>query len=928
QSEPPSGYLSESLRQDQDVHLKTADLQKLLQELPFSNVHLDLAEGSLKDSLMAVLTAHKGRDPLLVSQPLVLKGPAWDLHPSGLIAFNDTLLAELALLTGRQARQQGTDMLIAPALEGLMTGENRRLYATRLHQFQVALEEEGVLLGAGPVRPYYPLVRDTARRDSIMAPLRDLGRGGVASVWVDSLTLNAIHLNSRKEEIIQRYLQEFGSFQGILMGEVQPESPADLAEAVRKMVKAGLDVIYARPDRIRETYAQLKDLQLRSTLSEEVLAQKNKSLLMARYWHEADSFASLKVEPLLAYQLAHAGLTLLRAEQGKLPLGAIEQDSIRVWVVGDSVSGFEARMKRYGPVAFRYMEAPSFLGLEKFPDIWAWNEAIPGKASIRFFQQLAEEKPGQILVHFGNPQPLMALAGGMEVLHHYGTSVQEQDLVAQAVWGGATPDGIAPFSWNESLAFGQTATYPRVRLGFGLPNLVEMDPAVLTGIDTIVQEGLEAFAMPGAQVLVARKGQIVYDRSFGYQTYAEREAISPSALYDIASVTKVAATTLATMYSYSQGDLRLDQPLSDFFGNPYFKVAAVDMRDTLWVSVDSLQQAEPQLIHQAAQRSGTFSADTTIEGDSARIVRRYQRKAQTLRSRVFDLPLSELLTHTSGLPAGLPILDYMYYRDSVTGRYDRYYAPNGDSVYPVSVARRMYLRADYQDSIWQDVKGMSMDPEKRYMYSDANMILVQRALDSLHGEPLNEFLDRELYGPLGMSRTLFRPLTRFDGEEIVPTEQDNGWRGQLLRGHVHDPTAALMGGVSGNAGLFSNATDLAHLFQMLLNQGHYGGKRYLSPATVRRFTQAQAGHRGFGFDKPPRNGAYIIGEMASPDSYGHTGFTGTCVWVDPQQELIYIFLSNRVHPNPKNWKLNSLEIRQRIHDVVYASIGMEIAKED
>jgi CubicO group peptidase (beta-lactamase class C family) len=376
-----------------------------------------------------------------------------------------------------------------------------------------------------------------------------------------------------------------------------------------------------------------------------------------------------------------------------------------------------------------------------------------------------------------------------------------------------------------------------------------------------------------------------------------------------------------------QGKLRPEDRLGKFFHNQLVQVPAQRLIDTLYLRRDSLPLMQPDsnslfVLVSKRNATGNLSVDTlSIGADSLMIVRKWERAAMRRPAYLFDLTIGELLSHHSGMPAGLPILPYLNYKDSLIGRYDRFFHPKLEEKYQVEVAGRFYLRNDYLDSLWEATKRIVPSSAKAYEYSDANLILVQQAIDSFNQEAISEYLDRELYQPLGMSRTCFLPLKVFSPEEIVPTEYDGYWRGQLLRGYVHDPTAALLGGVSGNAGLFSNANGLAHLFQMLLNLGHYGGERFLDDRIVREFTRRQYGHRGYGFDKPPYRGSdYIISAEASPNSFGHTGFTGTCVWADPDEELIFIFLSNRVHPRSSNWTLNELRIRQRIHDVVYAAL--------
>ena len=307
--------------------------------------------------------------------------------------------------------------------------------------------------------------------------------------------------------------------------------------------------------------------------------------------------------------------------------------------------------------------------------------------------------------------------------------------------------------------------------------------------------------------------------------------------------------------------------------------------------------------------------------DSSIVLYRPETLILSGESNIFKIKISDLLTHHSGLQAAMPILPYLTYRDSGFGRYERYFHPEKNDTFSIEVARDFYLRKDYHDSIWKEIKYLRRFRRRHYEYSDVNFVLLQQAIDTINGYSIHNYLGEHIYRPLGLTNLRFQPLKTLKESRIVPTSHDVRWRGQLLRGYVHDPSAALFEGILGNAGLFSNAYDLGVLFQMLLNGGIYGGDTILNPETVSLFTQLQEGHRGYGFDKPPRDGRYIVSTMSSPESYGHTGFTGTCVWVDPNYELVYVFLSNRVYPSAKNWRINSLAIRRRIHDVIYNSIG-------
>jgi CubicO group peptidase (beta-lactamase class C family) len=399
----------------------------------------------------------------------------------------------------------------------------------------------------------------------------------------------------------------------------------------------------------------------------------------------------------------------------------------------------------------------------------------------------------------------------------------------------------------------------------------------------------------------------VYHQAFGYHTYERERPVLKNDLYDLASLTKVAATTLASMRLYEEHKLDLRAPLGTYFKDLTFMPSPYKVFDTVAraeAGIDSLG-----FITEA--RAETDS----VAQDSFELVGRWVYPEQIpRRSKVFDIPLRNLLTHTSGLQASLPI--HTFQGRGTQELYSRSY----EQAYTIPVAERLYLRDTYLDSLWNVTKGLHRD-SARYRYSCVNMILMQQAIDSINQRPISEYISETFYQPMGLQTLCYNPRELFEEKRLVPTASDR-WRGQILCGTVHDPTAALLGGVSGNAGLFSNANDLAILFQMMLNGGTYGGKRYLADSTIDLFTARQSGHRGFGFDKPPRNSDYLIAPSASAASYGHTGFTGTCVWVDPEHDLVYVFLSNRIHPSVKNYRINEMKIRQRVHQVIYNSLGI------
>ncbi|MEK7253293.1 MAG: serine hydrolase, partial [Bacteroidota bacterium] len=262
------------------------------------------------------------------------------------------------------------------------------------------------------------------------------------------------------------------------------------------------------------------------------------------------------------------------------------------------------------------------------------------------------------------------------------------------------------------------------------------------------------------------------------------------------------------------------------------------------------------------------------------------------------------------------------YRNVPTKGCNDYFCKKPSPYFNVQVDEDLFLRNDHPDSIWARAMRLPVSTKKYYHYSDVNYFVLQKVVENLTQQPLDYFVSETFYHPLGLRRTTFKPSIRFEKWQIVPTEQDRLWRKDLVHGYVHDPAAALLGGVAGSAGVFANAEDLAALFQMMLNEGNYGGAQFFQPETVQEFAIKKHGiHRGFGFDKPVNRRFPTYSPHVSPETYGHTGFTGTCVWVDPKSRLVYVFLSNRVHPNARNGKIFTEGIRSRIHEVVYDAMG-------
>jgi CubicO group peptidase (beta-lactamase class C family) len=438
------------------------------------------------------------------------------------------------------------------------------------------------------------------------------------------------------------------------------------------------------------------------------------------------------------------------------------------------------------------------------------------------------------------------------------------NAVPQMIFGGIGASGALPYAVSTTLPEGTGAKIePIQRFRYTHPEEARMDSRILDKIEQIAYEAIQTHATPGCQVLVAKDGKVVYDRSFGYLTYEKKAAVTDETIYDLASVTKVSATLQAVMFMYEKGMIDINKKASYYL---------------------------PELKN----------------------------------SNKKDYTLKDILTHQAGL---WPFLPFWAQTVKDNDFNPAFYSHNMSDDYPYTVADKLYASRSMRDSLWNwIVKAKVRDKPSRtpfdYRYSDMGFYILQHLAEKVLNQPIDDFLEQNLYGPLGASTTGYLPLQRFDPMRIAPTENDRAFRKSLLIGMVHDQGAAMMGGVAGHAGLFSDATDLAKLGQMLLQEGTYGGYQFYKPETVRAFTQQQfaSSRRGLGWDKPTDEKGSPASHFASPKTFGHTGFTGTCIWVDPQFNIVYVFLSNRVHPDGANNKLNSENIRSRIQDVIYESI--------
>lgn len=691
------------------------------------------------------------------------------------------------------------------------------------------------------------------------------------------------NLAAKQPEFLKSLLQEKLDFEGLIIGQLSSQA------TFIDFYYAGADLFIATDQDLPLILKQVKYLVERGIISRKSIDEKVKRILLAKAGlglkntppeplDRTKIIGTLRATPNhFLEDLYKKSAVIIPAKAQILPLATTYGSSRHIVHVS------KERMGTLQRTAFEYVNASphlyrskengainplSFEGKEATYIIALDHLDLSASKNEHFLQSINELAKNNevVLINYGNPFNLGLFSEDCTLLHFFENNTITEKLAIQILYGSAIAQGTMPIGVSARVHLGYQQKTNISRLKHVMPEEAGMKSEELYKIEDIVSHAIQQKAMPGCQVLIAKNGQIVYSKAFGHHTYEQQQRVEKSDIYDVASVTKVAATTLAMMKLYEDGLAGLDIALGEQMELPPY-------------------------------------------------------------SRIKNIKLKELLIHKSGLQRNMPIAPYLRSKGKRKEDCQTIYCTNQTTTHSQKIADQLYFNPQYQVEIWKDVNRLERAyKHRKSLYGDVNFYLLQQFIEAQTATKLDEYVNDFFYQPLGLRYSLYNPLNRFPKSMIVPTEDDQKWRGELVKGTVHDETAALHSGIGGNAGLFSNAEDLAILFQMLLNEGTYGKKRYLQAETIELFTSATHGnHRGLGFDKPLHTST--ISKSASSNTYGHNGFTGTCVWVDPDNQLVYIFLSNRIHPSKKNPTLYKLGIRRKIHDVIYQAIDKEHSQE-
>ena len=703
------------------------------------------------------------------------------------------------------------------------------------------------------------------------------------------------------EKIVTELLKNELGFRGLVftdalnMGGLS-HSPKASDINLRALI-AGNDILLY-PENVREAALNILNAVQQGVISQAFVDEKVKKILRAKYWaglsaYKPINLAGLSADlnsseaELLKRELCEQSVTLVSNQNNILPFHRLDTLRLASVAIGAGPGNvFQKTLNQYAPFhTLAYPDKPvseadlntmlaqigdanvAVLSFHRMTESAVRRFGIT-KQSLELITRLKQRGTKVIITAFGSPYSLPQFTGADAIVCAYQDFDEMQHVVPQMLFGGLGTRGMLPITSGDLPIGLSESINPEGRLSMGSPESVGMKSSMLAKIDAIAQGAVRDHVVPGCEILVARRGKVVYSKNFGAVTYsAGAEKVTDETLYDLASLTKVLATLQSVMVLYDRKQIDLTQKASAYL---------------------------PEL-------RGTNKQHIVIQ---------------------------DLLWHQSGMASYYPTT-WDRTRKPGGGLRADYYNATPDSLHTLQVAPTLWATPALKDSVWKWViqspvsRKTDESGKSAYVYSDLNFLTLQKIVERVSKQPLDKFVTENVYKPLGLHQLGFTPLQRLKNPHCAPTEQDTYYRNQLLVGTVHDQMAAVQGGCSGHAGLFGNARDIATLLQMNLQKGIYGQQRILNPMTVPYFTQtlSSRSHRALGWDKPNSEGtgSVYMSPQASARSFGHTGFTGNVVWVDPDQELVFIFLSNRIYPTAGNNSINTTKLRRRIHEVIYSA---------
>ena len=832
---------------------------------------------------------------------------------------NNNVVEKVGQQIGKHAKRLGVHINFAPDVDininpknpiigNRSFGEDRDNVTNKGVAFMKGMHKAGILSSG----KHFPGHGDTAtdshhalpiinfsrsRLDSIeLYPYKKLIREGLSSVMVAHLNVPSLEIkenlpSSLSEQIISGLLKDKMGFKGLVFtdalnmkGVANSGKDGDVELAA---FMAGNDILLM-PTEVEKAKEKLIKAYNKGNITEERLSSSVKKILMAKYKVGLNQYRPIDLNNLyedlnsleddLVYEEAiENAITVVKNNFYLMGIKKLENKKIAYVKFGDANSDpFINELNNYADVT--QVNGKDIVTLKK--KLADYNLVIIGfhksnespwksykfsKNELTWLKAIADSRSSNLILSvFAKPYALLdidSFANIDGVVMAYQNSKLAQEKAAQLIFGAIPAKGVLPVTAHKDFPVKTNVQLKSLmRLGYSYPERVGFSSSKLAEVDHLVQDGLDSLMYPGAQVLIARKGKVIYNKGFGKPTYESKENITTENIYDLASMTKILATLPLIMKMEEEGKIALN---------------------------DTFQDLVPEY------------ADSELK----------------------DVTVLKALSHYGRLPAWIAF--YIDTLDKNKKPSSEFYRNAPTKGFSFKVSDNLYLTDAYKDSIYNRIGRQSLK-SNRYRYSDVGYYVMKKYIEDFYKKGMDQLADDFLYKPLGASHTSYNPLQKFPKNIIVPSEVDKYYRHQTVQGYVHDMGAAMQGGVGGHAGLFSNANDVAKIMQMYLQGGFYGGTRFLEDRTIKKFNNCyfcdRHVRRGVGFDKPQLENSGPTCGCVSRKSFGHSGFTGTYTWADPEEEIVYVFLSNRTYPTASNTLLVKSGLRTRIQKAIYDAI--------
>jgi beta-N-acetylhexosaminidase len=846
-------------------------------------------------------------------------------------ATRDTaLMYQVGKAVAYQCRRMGVQVNFAPDIDinnnannpvinSRSFGENKYLVTQLGRAYMKGLQDNGVMAclkhfpGHGNTatdsHKDLPIINRSLEElhDVELYPFKKLIKDGAQSVMIAHLEVPALEKGFRipttlSYNTVTHLLKKELGFNGLTFTDaLNMDGVAKYfqpGEVDLKAFLAGNDVLLFSQN-VPVAIAKIKAAMADGRIQESDLQERVKKILAAKYDYKLHQFTPINTNNLsqelnqltqrLRHDVAAAAATLLRDENAILEKLAKQNQTIQYIGVNTNSSALSNELaKKFPNLVSNWLPEGSSIptidkackDLNKFDlTIVAIHRAnmYPAKnygldAGILSFLRQVQNHPKVMIVLMGNAYIMKNICETKSALVMYEDDSISQRVAAEVLSGSIIPKGSLPVSICPTM---QSKDMPTGSLLPNEPNKINnanqgslVSPDALSKLNSFMNNCVAQRVFPGARILAMHNGKIIYNESFGYFDYQKKSPVDNNTLYDVASITKVLSTNIAIMKLYEEGKLDLNKRLKDYLP---------------WVI-------------------GTDKQNISIKN---------------------------LLLHQAGLKAWIPFYKETLDSNNKNLREDLYQSSPSEGWNKI-VAKQLYIRNTYEDTIWRRILYQPLETVGKYVYSDLDFLFLQKVAEAVSKTPINTYVEQQFYEPMGLKNISYNPLKKYNINRITPTENDLTFRHQLIQGYVHDPGAAMMGGIAGHAGLFATAEDVAAIFLMLQKNGIYNGKRYFTNATVQKFIayNSFASRRALGFDKPSQNrdDAGPCGERCSGYTFGHQGFTGTCAWADPENGIVFVFLSNRIHPNAENNAINKMSVRTVAQDYIYEALGIPVNK--